>query len=148
MTIEEIGAEMSTQDNRATQYPMFIVVEDVDRPVPSELSDGRHRVSEPDYGSLCENCIREMDEDGFLDNEDCDECADDCFWWYKREQEPNLMAGVFFTAKACEDHIRANSYHYNNPKSYGISAWRNPEMEEVMKHLISSAGKEVPSHYR
>lgn len=47
---------------------------------------------------------------------------------------------TFFTAKACEEHIKANDYHYNEPISYLKHAWRNPEMELVSKFLCEISG--------
>jgi hypothetical protein len=62
--------------------------------------------------------------------------------------EYNLMAGVFFTARACEAHIRQNAHHYSKyARSYGICARRNQEMQTVMCHLIETAGEEIPSQY-
>jgi len=47
---------------------------------------------------------------------------------------------TFFTAKACQEHIDSNSYHYNKPSVYLNSAWRNPEMELVSRFLCELSG--------
>ena len=145
-----VGQEMATQNNRATQYPLFIVMEDVERAVPEGNGEKRRKDSDsPDfYKGMCDECAKKHDDDG-TQPDYCEECDPDCFWNCEISQEPNLNPGVFFTAKACQEHIDENSYHYNNPKVYGIGAWRNPEMVAVMSDLIMNhAGKELPSHYK
>ena len=148
-SLEEIGKEMAVQDNRATQFPLFIVMEDVERAVPDGCGESKRKDSDsPDYfAGMCEECKKKSDNSEELPDY-CDECDPDCFWHCEISREPNLNAGVFFTAKACQKHIDENSYHYNNPKVYGIGAWRNEEMQSVMLHLIEHAGEEVPSHYK
>jgi hypothetical protein len=47
-----------------------------------------------------------------------------------------IYKNAFFTAKACDDHIRRNAHHYSEKAcSYGASAWRNPEIELIHKFL-------------
>lgn len=46
----------------------------------------------------------------------------------------------FLTAKACEDHIKANHYHYNDPVCYLNHAFRNPEAKTVSKFLCELSG--------
>lgn len=148
-TLEEIGKEMATQNNRATQFPLFIIMEDVERAVPDGNGEKRRKDSDsPDfYKGMCATCAKKHEDDG-TQPDYCEECDPDCFWDCEISQEPNLNAGVFFTAKACQEHIDENNYHYNNPKVYGIGAWRNEEMQQVMFNLIKNAGQEVPSHYK
>lgn len=147
--IDEIGKEMAVQDNRATQYPLFVVISDIERAVPDGCGESKRKdLDAIDSDLLCEDCSKKYNEDKDLP-EHCIYCDDDCFWNCEVSQEPDLRAGVFFTAKACQEHIDLNSYHYKNPKVYGIGAWRNPEMVAVMSDLIMNhAGKELPSHYR
>lgn len=139
---------MATQDNRMTQYPMFVVYEKVQRSVADGQGVSRRKDLDCiDAGDMCESCNRMMDEGRDLPDQ-CDDCDSDCFWNMEEDLEPNLNPGVFFTAEACQKHIDENHYHYNEPVVYGIGAWRNPEMVEVMQQLIKGAGEEIPSHYR
>lgn len=148
-TLEEIGKEMAVQNNRATQFPLFIIMADVERAVPEGNGEKRRKDSDYQdfYRGMCAECSTKHEEDG-TQPDYCEECDPDCFWDCEISQEPDLRAGVFFTAKACQEHIIENHYHYTNPQVYGIGAWRNPEMQQVMFHLIEKAGKEVPSHYK
>lgn len=38
----------------------------------------------------------------------------------------------FLTKEAAEKHINANRHHYNNPRTYAMTAWRSPEFERFM----------------
>lgn len=42
---------------------------------------------------------------------------------------------VFLTKRACKKHIEQNDYHYDNPHTYALTAWRNPEVEHLLKIL-------------
>lgn len=136
--IEDIGVEMAAQSNRHTQFPMFAIQVDVKRYVDSRMGyDGSERSED----GICDICAD-------LDDERPTEC-DDCEWvYYQIEQQFELEPGIFFTAKACQEHIDANHYHYSNPKVYGVGAWRNPELQAVQQHLLALAGKEIPNHYK
>lgn len=146
MTIQEIGQEMATQSHRSTQYILFVIEADKRVFADPYENDGCERKEESDMCDKCEKALNESDD--FDRDKYCEDCGDDCFYFYKIERAFDLEPGVFFTAKACEEHIRLNHYHYSNPKSYGISAWRNYEMQEVMQFLITNSGNKVPDHYR
>ena len=45
----------------------------------------------------------------------------------------------FFTAKACDEHIAKNHYHYKEPCSFGNTFWRNPEMQLIANFLVELA---------
>jgi hypothetical protein len=62
--------------------------------------------------------------------------------YYDEELEASKNdINVFFTRKAYDKHIEANSYHYNKPKSYLKGLFRNPEMEGVLDivHTLAQA---------
>ena len=40
--------------------------------------------------------------------------------------------GCFLTKRSCKKHIELNHYHYNNPHTYAMTAWRNPEFEKLL----------------
>lgn len=50
----------------------------------------------------------------------------------ERKIVPNTM---FLTLRECEEHIKKNYYHYNQPKSYAMTAWRSPQVEKLYKIL-------------
>ena len=146
--IEEIGKEMVEQNHRITQNVMFVIQVDVKVPCPDNQADGYVRIPETTEG-WCDECLDTQEQEGGL-REDfhCENCDEEAFGAYRNDTKFDLTAGVFFTAKACEQHIKLNHYHYNNPKSFGIGSWRNFEMQEVQRYLIEFSGNEVPSHYK
>lgn len=42
---------------------------------------------------------------------------------------------MFLTLRECENHIKANGYHYTKPKPYAMTAWRSPQVEMLYKIL-------------
>lgn len=140
--IEHIKKEMLTQDNRATSYPIFIIVEDKKvYGVESGFADGRER--KEDYGDpLCDRCEFMADSNGPDYPDECDDCPEEAFINYRIEKDvPNLYAGFFFTAEAAQNHLEESRHHYNfTAKTYAISAYNNHELKTVMKYLC---GKDV-----
>ena len=50
----------------------------------------------------------------------------------------------FLTAKAAEEHLRLNDYHYHKDADVYLNhAWRNPEMETLSTFLCGLVGKEM-----
>lgn len=147
MDLKETSKLMREQSNRHTQYPLFVLYSTKKIHVsPVDDYDGAQRVDEIQECDLCQACKDEYDEGTEL-TEYCDMCDDEAFDYFKEVRGMNDMAGVFLTEKACEDHIAQNSYHYKEPKSFVISAWRNPEMVAVMQSILSLTG-DIPSHYK
>ena len=133
--LKKIGSEMNTQDNRSTQFPLFVI--QVLKKVYKENGNETERrdIDYIDTNDLCENCARNYDKGGDFPDV-CDECPSSLFISFDEEWQFDLRPGVFFTAKACEDHIAQNDYHYDKEiRSYAIGAWRNPEMQSVMQAL-------------
>lgn len=52
-----------------------------------------------------------------------------------RDREEIVQNTMFFTLRECKEHIKANSYHYNKPHSYVMTAWRSPQVERLYKIL-------------
>ena len=53
------------------------------------------------------------------------------------------LQNAFLTSKACDEHIRLNSYHYNKPVNYLSHSFRNPELETLIKFICGLTGKEI-----
>lgn len=55
-------------------------------------------------------------------------------WVYYRDEDIlSEQTGCFLTKEACKKHIELNHYHYSKPRTYAMTAWRNPEFERLMK---------------
>ncbi len=146
----ELGKKMNAQNNRSTANVLFMIEEEVKVPRhPNWGYEERERSEYYTNEDLCEAC-QKLAEDGEEVPDQCDECSDDCFNHYNLERQTVDTAGVFFTAEACDEHIRLNGHHYTKPKSYGVSAWRNPEMQGVQEILsiLGSADGKIQHNYR
>lgn len=146
--LKRTSKNMRQQSNRLTMYPLFVIL--VDKKIwvePYCDYDTRERKEEVDPCDLCEKC-KDLEEECKELPEDCTECEEESYDHFKQEQDFDLNAGVFFTEQACQDHIDANDYHYSNPRSYAISAWRNPEMVAVMNQILELTKGGIPPHYQ
>lgn len=145
----EISKLMRTQHNRHTQRPLWVIQEVVRVQVSRENDyDVKERL-DPDWGdfAMCEECEKIAENGGEIP-QDCDECPDSSFLFYKEEyQTAYQSAGVFFTEKACEEHIEEFSYRFNKPRSYVTSAYNNDEMAAVMHYILSLTDGGIPSCY-
>lgn len=150
----ELSKEMLSQDNRATAMPhMFQIRTDEEIPAHDGCGESiwienngeielRSDEDEKDY-------IIQFEAELFNDEMIVQKTAkveamseyEISSWLEKhdfRQIEVSIShkyANTFFTAKACDDHIKRNHYHYNNPVSYLNHALRNPEMELISKFL-------------
>ena len=135
----EISNEMRTQDNRSTRNVMFVVQSNRFVPKPDGCGDITVYVDGDDIVTEEEKEKRIKDgdnvEDDFTKRSGSHE--------YVTEQD----CGVFFTAKACREHIESNHHHYSEPRVYGIPSWRNPEMIAVQHYILSLTG-EIPESYK
>ena len=141
--VSEIGKEMLIQNKRATSWVYFVIVEDK-KIYNVDPTDGiRERKSADaidDVGDMfCESCLK-RDDNGDDLPDDCDDCDEECFGYYRIEQHvPNLEHGIFFTAKACEDYIKSFPYRLDkSAQSYGMSGHNSDELRYVMAHLVGA----------
>ena len=56
---------------------------------------------------------------------------------YYKDDEQIVPNTFFLTKRECEEHIKMNSYHYNNPHSYAMTASRSPQVEKLYNILHS-----------
>lgn len=141
-TLKEVSVLMRSQDNRSTQHPLFVVQELKEIVKASGCGDRTIYVDGEDELSQEEYDAEEANEDSDVDLSEYREIEVSDEWVISD------TAGMFFTEDACERHIKLNNYHYRKPRSYVISAWRNPEMVMVMQAILKLTGEEIPSHYK
>jgi uncharacterized membrane-anchored protein len=53
-----------------------------------------------------------------------------------------MQGNLFLTEDAANDYIKANKHNLNNPDTYGIHLYRNPEMEKLYEiiHALADEG--------
>lgn len=85
-----------------------------------------------DYG---EGIIHVIDDDEDLTDLDevMDYLGDDYYLVNYRDEDEIVKDTFFLTKDECEKHIKNNSYHYNKPHSYAMTAWRSPQVEKLYK---------------
>lgn len=52
-----------------------------------------------------------------------------------RDREEIVQNTMFLTLRECKEHIKANHYHYKNPHSYAMTAWRSPQVKKLYEIL-------------
>ena len=154
----ELATEMTTQDMRGTRMPHMFQIRDYKQVVDWGLNGDTH-VWVGDYGENIETLddlkeylenneieIPENIQDIWDDHWDRDDFIEDkcpdlkpCSY----SMEP-VYTNCFLTAKAAEEHLRQNYYHYHkNADVYLNHAWRNPEAELVSSFLCGLVEKEI-----
>lgn len=155
-SLMELSKEINTQNHRHTPMPYFFQIQtDEVVYVPDGCGEAVWVDDEGD-GIVLEDSDDERDaieehwemeskeefEERFskLEEHDIDGVLEE-MGYYKVDREiVQRYQNAFFTAKGCKNHIRQNEYHYNKPTDYLNGAFRNPEMELVMKFLCELSG--------
>lgn len=154
----DLANEYVNQDNRSTADPLYFSIEQqIPMPCPEDegdfeayynndggcirdISDVERYLSEEDYELIFEDLLA---KDIQFVSDEFDEFMNDClpeFTKLSMKYEP-VYKNCFLTAKSCDAHIAQNHYHYSNSaRSYGEHAWRNPDMEIIVK-LLRTLGK-------
>ena len=149
--MQGLANEIKSQDNRATRQPYFYVVQSKEEiPAPVGYGDGDEKY----YCSKYEEAhtkdewiktLKERDEenethtdvDTFID----EECT--AFGTHLITVEDN----IFLTEKGYNQHMELNGHNYRHFKetySYVKYAGRNPEMENLLKAIMSfNEAKEI-----
>ncbi len=164
----EIATEMTTQDPRGTRMPHLFQIRDrkkvydwacngheiiwVDRSESFEvetlddlidyLSGSSYFDEMEDYQEQSEIAeitrLWEENEIGDWISENCKD-LEECSY----TMEP-VYINSFLTAKAAEEHLRLNHYHYHKDACVYLNhSWRNPEAELVSQFLCSLVGKDL-----
>ena len=165
----KLATEMTTQDNRCTSMPHMFQIRTKEEVAAYEGCDGEEIWVNGDGDELrTDEGIKEYIVQDIYDNdESLEEISDDdellkkiskkIFTKMDEEEIIGFLEdkeyrkvevttidryqNTFFTAKACDEHIKSNHYHYNEPVCYLNHAYRNPEMELVSEFLCSLVGK-------
>jgi hypothetical protein len=158
----QLATEMVEQDKRGTRMPHLFQIRDWERIYDDNLN-GDVRVfihSDGDYEVIetLEDLKIYIESEDVEEPENLEEMWDDEYWWdlddWVDENLPKLRKSSyslapryinsFLTAKAAEEHLESNNYHYHqNADVYLNHAWRNPEAELVSKFLVGLLGKEL-----
>lgn len=136
--IKDLVKEIKNQDNRATASPYYYVIEDEEiRGVPDGAGDKTMFMWD---GDLCaaEDVQREYPN---VDLDDIEFHTDGIITPFDVVTARYIPynSNVFLTEKACHQHMESNAHHFKNPRSYVMHAFRNPELEQLLKVLTEIA---------
>jgi hypothetical protein len=162
----ELSKEINSQDHGYTPMPYIFQIQTTDE-VPAHEGfgeevwigdDGGGLRTEQEIKEFIHEHIIETDESGLNDEQiemKAKKQINDMDIYDMKEYLKNIdyklyniekayeLKNAFFTAKACEEHIKYNNYHYNEPRSCISYAFSNPELELVFKFLCGLTGKEM-----
>ena len=157
--LKELQHELNTQETDCQADPIYWSVMEK-REVLTLSSDGEPRVPFDDGAYTLEELIELVkeniedydqqiqDEWKEMDKEDIEEVA--CFacdrlefdniyydniYYVRDEDHISTFSGAFLTKRACQQHIEGNKHHYDRPRTYANTAYRNYELERLLKIL-------------
>jgi len=152
----ELSKELNSQDHRSTAMPYFFQIqtqEEIQVPEGYGTEAWFYDGSKIETDTEIKETIFEYkgwDFDDDNDNKNYDILRD----WEREEileaagyrkgnyDYTEKYQNAFLTAKACKEHILKNSYHYNTPVDFLSHAFRNPELEKVLKFICELTGGE------
>ena len=145
-----LSTELNTQDHRGTRMPYFFQVQTQEQ---IAVPDGCGTEAWHQDGSMIEThseimetiCeLKEWDQwdDRFcsLDDYERDSILEEAGWNKVTYDYRSNLENAFLTSKACDEHIAANKHNLKSPTNYLSGAYRNPEMEQLMKFLCELTG--------
>ena len=119
--LQAIADRLKTQDNRATDNPMF---------------SAQEKRREYGYDWEYADSYLWIEEEGG-DNEEVEEDTPGARKVYYKDVWHTVM--VSFTEKSCEDYLRQNRHHFGETRVYAHTLYRNYEMIAIRKWLLSMA---------
>ena len=163
----ELANEMTTQDPRGTRMPHMFQIRDWKK-VYDEAGNGDNRfwldrTSDPLDIEKLEDLLEYLQteeiehdpeeiksmwadwESHSWSNDLEDWIEENCpnleKWSYSMEEK---FSNCFLTAKAAQEHLDANHYHYHKDADVYLNhAWRNPEAELISEFLCGLVGKKL-----
>jgi len=152
-SLMELSKELNTQSHRGTAMPYFFQVQTKHQ---IACASGNGTEAWHYDGSLIEDeydIIQAIYDysDGDLTKKEISEMSE---WEKDSKMETagyskvnydyeNRLENAFFTEKACKEHINKNRHNLSSPVDYLSHAFRNPEMEMMMKFLCELDGGKI-----
>ncbi len=144
----ELSKELNTQDNRGTAMPYFFQIKTKEMvAVPDGCGtecwhyDGSQIETEDEINeAVAEYLGQDIEYVKLISESDKESVLEKAGWSKGNYDFKENYQNAFFTEKSCKEHIRKNAYHYKEPVDYLNHAFRNPEMELVLKFLAELTG--------
>jgi hypothetical protein len=154
-----LASEIATQDNRATARPYLFQIR-TDRKVWVGNLNGDHKMllsnDRDEIGPFDANTVEEYCKDhelevpdwvpalrsGMVSHWDYEDWITERGLFLESYSIAHDLKNGFLTAKGCQEHIKANAHHYDNPTDYLSHAGRNTELDLVFRFLGSLVERE------
>lgn len=165
-SLVKLATEMTTQDPRCTRMPHMFQIRNWKKVYDADLNgnvlilldrgNGIEIETVEDLITYLKDGDEEFNEDEIKEMwENRDLYNSDLMDWlqerridleeYSYSFEPEY-SNCFLTAKAAQEHLDANYYHYHKKADVYLNhAWRNPEAELVSEFLCNLIGKTLHS---
>ncbi len=123
--LKTLQEELNTQDTVGQADPRFWVV------MCSEYRDCQDGMA--DKYAVFNN--RSADVLGYLDLPFDEEDGGNLSCYPVRMTDYIAENTMFLTLREAQEHIRLNGYHYKNPRPFAMTAWRSPQVCQLIKIL-------------
>lgn len=152
--LKELQQELNTQDNCGNADPLYWgVIETKDIGVPAGcgepriyFGDGITNTLEDAISYIDDYVTKEHREEwNNLDKTNMDTVVDFCtnvlgandvrIVYVDTHSELSQMTGAFLTKRACQEYVDNFGYNHPHPKPYAMTAFRNFELERLLKIL-------------
>ena len=151
-----LSKELKEQDNRATAMPYFFQVRET-KEVPAHAGCGEETFYSSEYEIELRTdadkveWIKDNEEEffGTVYEEDVKNVGAHTSKWVLDYMLMELLdfkkyyintnytySNIFFTSKACDEHIRINKHYLKQPLNHLNHAYKNKEMEMIFKFLL------------
>jgi hypothetical protein len=145
-----LSNEMNTQNHRGTAMPYIFQIQTQEQVPAVEGSgieawcyEGSIIETEKEISEVISEYENIDIEDVTTDNYERESILEEAGWFKINYEMKEKLQNAFLTSKACDEHIRLNSYHYNSPVNYLSHSFRNPELETLFKFICGLTEKEI-----
>lgn len=145
-----LSKELNTQDHRGTAMPYIFQIQTQEE-VPAVEGNGKEawmydgskiETEEEITAAIAEYKGLEI-SDVTTDNYERENILEEAGYRKINYEIKEVLQNAFLTSKACDEHIKANAYHYDTPVNYLSHSFRNPELETLIKFICGLTGKEI-----
>jgi hypothetical protein len=146
--LKQIAEEIRTQDNLATEHPIFILFDRSRYPAEDGTGDEYIYVDRDgdcrEIKHTKEALVEYYRDDEWFPKDTDDLSEDQLFELIQKHRDIkeyhvhiiNEFRQAFFTKRSAEEYLESNRHHFKDPLIYCESLWRNYEMQAIRDALI------------
>lgn len=166
--LQELSHELNTQTTDGNAQPVYWGVMETEEVGAPEgcgdpiiyMGDGETMELEEAVKYVEEEYLKDLDEANQeewadIDKNDMDDVVrfmnENLDWhnvrivWYKKQERISNDTGAFLTKRACKEYIEKFHYNHCHPHTYAMTAYRNFELERLLKILKGIDFEEKPT---